>query len=208
MCFFKRKNIYLIKSFESDYHSMGTYPSQPALTHTGNYRINCFINNFKSIPIDIIYSSQSKNNVNASKMIAESLNLELSEKNILSDINYIDLGHWSGKSIQEIKKKYDDDFEGLMTKPNFNKRYIAGGKETLNDVKKRVNGGLKKVIEGTGANILILTHREVINLILLKVLVIPNEMIWKFSQDHGGVSLIKYDAEFGYSIGYINRIFV
>ena len=108
--------------------------------------------------------------------------------------------------FEEVKQKWSENYNSLFNQPKFDFQYIDGGKETLRDVQMRVISGLERLLnDDTLKNVLIITHREVINIILMHILGLPEDKLWIFNHDHGGLTLVISDNNSNLKIAFVNR---
>lgn len=121
-------------------------------------------------------------------IIAEPRQLEVQFDERLWEIDY---GDWVGKTFEEIRAMpgYVPYFRRLATP-------VAPGGETLDQVRQRVVDFINsKKSSKRDEAIAVVSHADTIKCMLMNILNIPFENIWKFRIDNVSVSLLEIDKQ-------------
>lgn len=107
-----------------------------------------------------------------------------------SRINEMNFGVFEGKTYEEIKKLYPEDYkrweeEWMDFAPN--------GGESYRVFYSRVENFMEELIKNPCENVLVVTHGGVMRSIYCYVLNGKLDLYWKFSSKNGDISLIKYE---------------
>jgi broad specificity phosphatase PhoE len=105
----------------------------------------------------------------------------------------IDLGEWQGKTEEEIKTLYSDEFHSYWNEPE---SYTSVGGETFVQVQQRLGDFLKNLEKtGTNGNVLIVTHGVVIKTLYLLCRHSSLKLLWDPPFIHGtSLTILKLDA--------------
>ena len=147
------------------------------------------------IEFDQIYSSPLKRASETARTINKSF---YKEQNIIYDENLleVDLGCWSGLTINEIKKQHPDHYsvwkndpENLTLKRNDKKNY-----KPIQDLFKQSNKFLKNLFKiylgKNDINILIIGHNAILRCIILSLIGIPKNGFRKIRLENAFFSII------------------
>ncbi|MEK5392834.1 histidine phosphatase family protein [Margalitia sp. FSL K6-0131] len=127
----------------------------------------------KDISFSAIYSSPSGRTVTTTKMICGDRNISIIYEDNLKEIF---LGEWEGKTKENIKENYPNDYNAFWNCPHL---YTPAQGESIADVKERVLKVLERIQkEHSSGNILIVTHSIVIKCLFLIFKGLSNERLW------------------------------
>ena len=147
------------------------------------------------INFDKIYSSPLVRAAETAKTIKVNLK---SENKIIYDKNLleVDLSSWSGLTINEIKKKYPEDYllwkndpENLKLKSNHNLTYQPI-QELYDQANKFINNLLKTYLEKDEASILIVGHNAILRCLILLLIGRPKKGFRKIKLDNASFSIL------------------
>jgi broad specificity phosphatase PhoE len=96
-------------------------------------------------------------------------------------------GSWNGKALQDLSKKRD--WQKIQEAPS---KFTFPDGESFNQLRKRVSSFLTD-IEGKDGPILIVSHGDVIKMILACTLGLPTDKFQKFVVAPASISIINYD---------------
>ena len=192
------KKIYLIRHGETESNRKGIFRGRLdiPLSPKGKEQALDLRRYFNAIPVDVIYTGPLSRAVETAeiafpgyKPIKEPL------------IDNLDLGEWSGQDKAMVKEKYPRQWEDWVQRPD---TITFPGGECLDDVLKRSNRFLEKMIAIPENNIVIVTHRSVSKVLLAAAIGLETNYYWKFHLDNASVSQIFYEPERGYTLVKVN----
>lgn len=142
--------------------------------------------NFK---VDSIYSSDLSRALETVRPIAEALSLEIVTK---EDLREVDVGIWQGRTIEDVKKEYPDEFQFYKENPGLH--HFEGG-ESYEILMKRALNALKSIAEdNNGKTVVIGTHGGVIRTIRAGLTNTPLEKIKDIPHvPNGSITVIDYE---------------
>ena len=174
--------IYLVRHGEIDKESdKRTYIGQIDLdlNRQGIKQAKNLGDKLKDIRFERIYSSSLKRAIKTAKIICAHHNVELEK---IDEFREIKLGEWEGKSFDDIKKYYPNEFkergENII-------HYCVPGGENFYQCNQRAMKKFHRILSKVDGNILIVAHAGVNRLILCNVLGISLDKIFQIPQDYG-----------------------
>lgn len=102
----------------------------------------------------------------------------------IKEMNY---GRWNGKLLEELSKKRD--WQKIQKAPS---KFTFPNGESFNQLRKRVSSFLTD-IEGKDGSILIVSHGDVIKMILACTLSLPTDKFQNFVITPASISIVNYD---------------
>lgn len=102
-------------------------------------------------------------------------------------IKEIKYGRWNGKLLEELSKKRD--WQKIQKAPS---KFTFPDGESFNQLRKRVSSFLTD-IEGKDGSILIVSHGDVIKMILACTLSLPTDKFQNFVISPASISIVNYD---------------
>lgn len=115
---------------------------------------------------------------------------------VLEELRERHFGIWEGKTFQEIKRDYPQEFSNWASDPV---RFSPPEGETTRAVHERTVSALSRIFDvGAGdekvcsGNIVIVAHGGVNRVILCHIMGIPLQNIFRIEQDNGAVSIIEF----------------
>lgn len=159
----KTTTIYLVRHGQTKWnveHKLQGHQDSP-LTELGIKQAQWLGESIQDEQIDIIYSSSSLRARRTAELIRDLKGIDIIESNDLREIN---LGIWEGKSQEEVKELYPEQFHYFWHDPE---KFNVQSSETFQDVSKRAINKLHQIISiNQGKSILIVTHAVVVKLIM------------------------------------------
>lgn len=157
-------NLYLTRHGETDWNLASRIQGKTdiPLNERGRQQaaeLSCALKE-KEIRFDKIYTSRLLRAKETAEIVAESLQLPLSE---LDGIEEMDLGEWEGYTWKQVKESFDEEYR--IWHDNRRYRKTPGG-ESYEELLERILPALGKVAEEEGGNALIVTHSAVIMTLL------------------------------------------
>ncbi len=137
-----------------------------------------------STGLDHIYSSPLKRAVSSAKILCRELGANLTIDPRLSELKF---GHWQGMNISELME--DSTYHQWRAHPA---KFTLPGGETLGDVRKRCMEAVDEILsQETGTHLAIVSHSDVIRVILANFMGLPLDMIFKITIDNASISSIR-----------------
>lgn len=162
------------------------------LSETGIIQAKLLAKRMKRENIDVIYSSNLKRALKTAEAIAEYKNFSINESEKYQEICF---GPWEGMTINEIKKKYSEDYRIYREDPV---NFTLPGAETFLELSERTYNAIREIVNcNIGKNILIVSHGTAIKAAIIKILGIDIKNYTKFRIDNASISVIEfYDDDF------------
>lgn len=128
------------------------------LTDRGIEGAKLLSNRLKDVKFDFIYSSPQTRALETANYIRKN-----DEKLIVLDqIKEMGFGEWEGLEKEKLLKLYGEEYHNFWQKPHL---YKTSGGETFEELKTRVEAGIKNIIKNGGENVLLVSHGVVIKTI-------------------------------------------
>lgn len=157
------------------------------LNATGRAEAQALANYFRSIPLQVIYSSPLSRAWETAQAVAGGRNLEVIPEPAFIDI---DFGEWHGLALKMVKEKYSSLYRAWREEPH-TVTFPQG--ENLAQVRERAWDGLQKIIQKhLGQSILIVSHRVITKVIICAVLGLDNSHFWQIKQDTTAINCFEY----------------
>ena len=173
----------------------------PALINEGIQQIQNTKKNLINENISLFYSSDLKRCTESAKIINESLNLDIKEKEGFRELNF---GIFEGISHEELMNKYPEEADIFFK--NWETYRIPGG-ESIHDFMMRAVNEIEEIKKACkGERILITTHSGVIQAVLSYYFTGNLESYWKFRFNHGSMTKLCFDSSNFAFLEYVNRI--
>jgi broad specificity phosphatase PhoE len=148
------------------------------LNETGLRQAYAAAMHLKDCPVSAIYASPLKRTILTAQVIANQVGLRVIPFEGLIDI---DFGKWQGLSAGEAAKQDGELFRAWLEEPH-KVRFPDG--ESLDDVRKRVTAGVKKLADRhTDQTVLLVSHMVVCRVLLCAMLGLDNSHYWQVGQD-------------------------
>ena len=140
--------------------------------------------------IDSVYSSPLSRAYNTARIIASFHDQKVRVIESLTDMNF---GVWQGLNREQVKERYPEVFQTWDKSPD---RVLIPEAETLSGVRKRIELGLKSILNDHGGKtVVIVSHGLIIKVLLCVVLGMDNSHFWKLRQDNSAVNIFEYSKE-------------
>lgn len=154
--------------------------------------------------IDFLYSSPMIRAKDSAEILSEKLKLPI---DILYGIEEIDFGDWEGLSYNDLEQESPDKLKKWLNNPMEISPPVG---ETLKDLQKRTYNATdflnEKIIDTKEWNIVLVSHRGPLVLMILRYLKLDFEYYWNFRIDRGSVSKVKLYPRFT-ELEFLNRKF-
>ena len=136
--------------------------------------------------LEAIYSSPLKRALDTANIIARYQKVSVCIAEGLIDF---DFGEWQSLSEQEVKRLYPAVLDEWHNNPH--KAKMPGG-ESLEDVTGRAVEVVYDVLSRHQGNVLLVSHRVVIKVLICYLLGLDNSHFWNINQDVCGITIFKY----------------
>jgi probable phosphoglycerate mutase len=181
--------IYLVRHAESVANTKGIYQGQTydtELSVVGKKQARALANYFTNIKVDKIFASpllQTKETAHAVTRLKQTNIFETPE---LIETNH---GQWEGLEKKIISDRWPNLYQLWLTRPS-EVKFPEG--ETFLETKKRVINWWNKRVD-KDENVLIVTHDNIIRIIIAEVLGLDLDNIWKFQLSPAAVTVIEVE---------------
>jgi broad specificity phosphatase PhoE len=183
--------LYFLRHGETVYSQTGGYCGDldPDLTPSGHQMATDFAEAFHSAPWEAIYVSPMKRTIATAKPLCNVVGIEMQLRDGLKEIRY---GEWEGKTQEEVKQQYVDDYVNWMTEPSWN---APTGGETAVEVSSRSSLVIAEIKEKfDSGNVLVVSHKATIRIILCSLLGIDlGRYRDRIDMPAASVSVVKFD---------------
>ncbi|MDH4269900.1 MAG: histidine phosphatase family protein [Dehalococcoidia bacterium] len=142
-----------------------------------------YLGNWK---LEAIYSSPIERALDTANIIARYQKVAVRIAESLTDFDY---GEWQSLPEQEVKRLYPALLNEWHNNPH--KVRMPGG-ESLEDVRKRAVEVVNGVLSRHQGNVLLVSHRVVIKVLICYLLGLDNSHFWNISQDVAGITIFNY----------------
>ncbi len=159
--------VYLLRHGETEYSKTGGYCGSlnPELTPEGQQMAQAFADRYQSFPWQAVYASPMKRTIATAKPLCEATGMTMEVRDGLREIEY---GEWEGKTQEEVKGQYGDDYVHWLAEPAWNP---PTGGETSIQIASRANLVMAEIEEKyTTGNVLVVSHKATIRIILCSLL--------------------------------------
>ncbi|MBV8083436.1 MAG: histidine phosphatase family protein [Chloroflexi bacterium] len=189
---------------QSDWNAAGRYQGrldEAVLSPLGRQQAQALAARLASRPLTAIYSSPLKRALQTAQIVAaaqhssggvggDDREMETPARPLLMDVDH---GEWSGLGHAEVERRWPELSRVWRATPA-EVRFPGG--ESLMEVRARALGFVAWVRhEHADGQILIVTHGELIQLMLAAFLDMQPNQMWRLPADHCGVSIVEdYDV--------------
>ena len=184
--------VYLLRHGETEASKTGGYCGalDPELTPEGQQMAQAFADRYQSFPWNAVYVSPMKRTIATAKPLCDALNLAMQIRDGLREIQY---GKWEGKTQDEVKAEFNEDYVRWLTEPAWNP---PTGGETSIQIASRADLVMAEIEEkhATG-NVLVVSHKATIRIILCSLLGIDlGRYRDRINLPVASVSIIQFDV--------------
>jgi broad specificity phosphatase PhoE len=145
--------------------------------------LGAYLSNWK---LEAIHSSPLRRALDTANMVADCQKVAVRVADALTDFNY---GEWQSLPEQEVERLYPDLLNEWHNSPH--KVRMPGG-ESLEDVRKRAVEVVDNIISRHHGNVLLVSHRVVIKVLVCYLLGLDNSHFWNIRQDVCGITIFDY----------------
>jgi broad specificity phosphatase PhoE len=136
--------------------------------------------------LEAIYSSPAKRALDTANIIARRQKVSV---HIVEGLIDFDFGEWQSLPEQEVKRLHPAVLDEWHNNPH--KVKMPGG-ESLDDVRERAVELVNDVLSRHQGNVLLVSHRVVIKVLICYLLGLDNSHFWNINQDVCGITIFSY----------------
>lgn len=140
------------------------------------------------LSVKAVYTSPLQRAIETAKSIATAIGLDVIVKPELIEFDY---GQWEGHSVDEVKRQYPQMYAHWLTNPA---QLIIPGAETLQQVRKRINDGVKTILGEARGDTVIVGHKLTNKIIIGCLMGWDQDHFWKIEQDLAAINIIDIDG--------------
>lgn len=185
--------IYFVRHGETTYSQTGGFCGaiDPELTPAGSQMAEQFAATYAKLPWNAVYVSPMKRTIATAKPLCDAVGIEMQLHDGLREINY---GDWEGKTVEEVKKDYEEDYINWLTEPAWNAP--TNGGETSVEIASRSSLVIAEIQEKyKSGNVLVVSHKATIRIILCSLLGIDlGRYRYRIGALAASVSIVKFDV--------------
>ncbi len=192
--------LYLVRHGETEYNRHDIFRGllDIPLNETGKRQAEAAGEHLRATELAAFYSGPLQRAFHTAERIAAPHG---ASTQVLPQLNDVDYGAWSGKTVSEVRAAYPDCYE-LWAHDPAEVRFPEG--ESLRDALARIEEAMELLRERhAGEAVVVVGHKVVNRLILCVALGLPLAGIWHIEQSNGAISLIRQD-ERGYMLEKMN----
>lgn len=185
--------IYFVRHGETTYSQTGSFCGaiDPELTPEGSQMAEQFAATYAKLPWNAVYVSPMKRTIATAKPLCDAVGIEMQLHDGLREIKY---GEWEGKTVEEVKKDYEEDYINWLTEPAWNAP--TNGGETSVEIASRSSLVIAEIQEKyKSGNVLVVSHKATIRIILCSLLGIDlGRYRYRIGALAASVSIVKFDV--------------
>jgi probable phosphoglycerate mutase len=185
--------IYFVRHGETTYSQTGGFCGaiDPELTPAGFQMAEQFAATYAKLPWNAVYVSPMKRTIATAKPLCDAVGIEMQLRDGLREIKY---GDWEGKTVEEVKKDYAEDYINWLTEPAWNAP--TNGGETSVEIASRSSLVIAEIQEKyKSGNVLVVSHKATIRILLCSLLGIDlGRYRYRIGALAASVSIVKFDV--------------
>ena len=185
--------IYFVRHGETTYSQTGGFCGaiDPELTPAGSQMAEQFGAAYAKLPWEAVYVSPMKRTIATAKPLCDAVGIEMQLRDGLREIKY---GEWEGKTVEEVKKDYEEDYINWLTEPAWNAP--TNGGETSVEIASRSSLVIAEIQEKyKSGNVLVVSHKATIRIVLCSLLGIDlGRYRYRIGALAASVSIVKFDV--------------
>jgi len=136
--------------------------------------------------LEAIYASPIRRALETANIVAR---YQKVSARIAEGLTDFDFGEWQSLSEQQVRRLYPDLFNEWHNNPD--KVRMPGG-ESLEDVRRRAVEVVNDIVSRHQGNVLLVSHRVVIKVLICYLLGLDNSHFRNINQDVGGITIFDY----------------
>lgn len=179
-------NIYLVRHGESVANTKSIYQGvtyDTPLSDLGVKQVQKLASRFQNVKLDMVVSSPLRRTLMTANAISLNKKIPLKLESQVIETNH---GKWEGQHKKKIEKLWPDIYKKWQKFPSGVR--FPGGEHFL-ETQKRVVEWWNSITNG-GGNYLVVTHDNIIRILIVKILNMKLNQIWKFHLQPTSITLI------------------
>jgi broad specificity phosphatase PhoE len=191
----------LVRHGETEYNRADVFRGRIdlPLNERGRMQARAAAEHLSATPFQAFCSSPLLRSMETAGEIAAPHQGEVTPLDSFIDVDY---GHWSGKSIEEVRSSWPKEFALWASDPE---RAVFPGGESMQEVRERLEKGLETLARDHDGGVLLVGHKLINRVILCIVLGLPTSGIWKVEQSNGAINIISR-GERGWMLQRMNDV--
>lgn len=183
-------NLFLVRNGATLFEEQGRLLGRRdlAITAAGKEHAAAALETLREIPIHELLSSPLGRAIQTAEVFAQHLGVGIGRDPRLTDV---DVGRWEGAFLADLRadREYQDYLAGDLL------RFPEG--EELDAVRRRGVASVEQAAADNprGANLVLVTHRTLIQLILAHYLEMPTGAATRLRIDHGSISILRFASD-------------
>ncbi|MDP2600431.1 MAG: histidine phosphatase family protein [Deltaproteobacteria bacterium] len=163
------------------------------LNETGKKQAQNLADWLQKIPLDLIYSSTMPRALQTAEIIAKGRKVEIIPDPGVAEIDY---GDWVGLTFKDLEEKHAAHYHAYRFQAST--MAIPGG-ESVSGVQKRAVDTVERLRKKhmNGKKVLVVSHADVIKVILLHYLNLPLDHLQLLGCDNGSLSVFRFGTAWG-----------
>lgn len=141
---------------------------------------------FSNWKLDAIYSSPLRRALDTANAVAR---YQKARVHVVQALTDLDFGQWQARSEKELRRLYPALLDEWYSNPG---NVEMPGGEGLGDVRRRAMRLVNRIVSSYKGNVLLISHRVVIIVLICYLLGLDNSHFWNVSQDVGGITVFDY----------------
>ncbi len=171
----KPTRLFLVRHAETEWNVAEVFQGQldSALTPKGVRQAAQLAERLASEGVQAVYSSDLGRAMETARIVAERLGLAVKPS---AELREIHCGHWTGKSYQEVRRLWPEEFDNWRNRPHIHR--MPGG-ESVAEAQQRVLRFMERVrAEHPGQTVCAITHNTGIRVAVTHLLDKPLSELW------------------------------
>lgn len=194
---------FLVRHGQTEWNRIGRAQGQsdPPLNQEGEGQAEAVAVRLAPVRFEAAYSSDLLRAADTAGPIMRGRDVPIVQRR---DLREKDFGEWEGMTWEDLQHRYPDMLEDLFDeKPAF---APPGGESDL-DLLDRVTAAVARIAgrqAGTDGNILVVSHGGTLRAMMVAMLGLPVDSMWRLRLSNGGLSIITVFGEGGATIDLLN----
>jgi probable phosphoglycerate mutase len=183
--------VYLLRHGDSGRDTIRRYigQSDEPLNANGRMQAMAWQQAFRDICLSRIYCSDLIRSLETARIIADGRGEPVQP---LAGLREIDLGAWDGLEIDEVRRRYPDEYRKRGEEPV---DYRTPGGESFGDLADRVVPLFEEVVASMSSTVLIVGHAGVNRVILCHLLGMPLSNLFRLEQGYGCLNILEHATD-------------
>ena len=180
--------VFLVRHGQTNSNISGYYMgwSDEDLNDTGYAQARRLSSRLSGSPIDAIYVSPLRRTCTTAAILAEPHGLELKKQDDLIEIKQ---GDWQGLHIDEIKKRWPEDWRQSRTTPS---TFTMPNGESFQQVSERAARAYDAILAANQDKlVVIVSHEVVVKVLVTHILGTTNSIYRRFNADNASLSVLR-----------------